>query len=247
MEIVVIVSTLFVIGSVFGFVIELFYRRFVSQKRWVNPGFMVGPYIPLYGFGVILLYTISNFGIANTSLPDWAKILIILAIIGVMMTLIELIAGLIFIRGMHIKLWDYSDRWGNYKGVICPLFSLIWFAAGSLYFFFLNPLLVNAISTIAENRTYDFIVGIVMGMMLVDCAYSLHLGFKLKKLSENMVLKFELFKIAQKDENKNSGEKGHFVRKVPSLDKMKKYIETYKQKEKPIKKWWKKQDKKAEE
>ena len=73
MEIFVIISTLFVIGSLTGYVIELFYRRFVSQKRWVNPGFMVGPYIPLYGFGVILLYAISNFGIAETNLPEWAK------------------------------------------------------------------------------------------------------------------------------------------------------------------------------
>lgn len=238
METFVIISTLFVIGSLVGYLIELFYRRFVSQKRWVNPGFMVGPYIPLYGFGVILLFAVSNFGIAETNLPEWSKTLIILGIIGILMTLIELIAGLIFIKGMHLKLWDYSNRWGNFKGIICPLFSFIWFVAGSLYFFFLNPLIIHAITVIAENPIYDYFIGLVIGMMLVDLAYSLHLGLKIKNLSNNMIIKFEEFKVSIKDSDRKSGERA-LVRKVPTSEKMKQYLELYKQREKPLKKWWK--------
>ncbi|MGN0035225.1 MAG: hypothetical protein ACI364_05820 [Coriobacteriales bacterium] len=33
---------------------ELFFRRFISsnnpQRKWINPGFLAGPYLPLYGF-----------------------------------------------------------------------------------------------------------------------------------------------------------------------------------------------------
>ena len=46
---------LFMIGSMSGFWIEVLYRRYVSVKRWVNPGFMKGPWIPLYGFGVVIM------------------------------------------------------------------------------------------------------------------------------------------------------------------------------------------------
>ena len=59
MKVLVAIATLFVIGSVLGYIIELFFRRFVSQKHWVNPGFLVGPYIPLYGFGVLILFGLS--------------------------------------------------------------------------------------------------------------------------------------------------------------------------------------------
>ena len=245
METFVVISTLFVIGSLTGYVIELFYRRFFSQKRWVNPGFMVGPYIPLYGFGVILLYSVSNFGIADTSLPEWVKTLIILGIIGVLMTLIELIAGLIFIRGMHIKLWDYSNRWGNFKGIICPLFSIIWFVAGSLYYFFLNPLIIKAVVAIAENPIYDYFIGLVIGMMLVDLAYSLHLGLKVKKFSDDMVIKFEEFKVSVRDAEKNSEDRS-IVRKAPTYEKMKHYLEVYKAHQRPIRKWWEKKKEKQE-
>lgn len=241
MEVLVVISTLFVIGSIIGYVIELFYRRFVSQKRWVNPGFLVGPYIPLYGFGVILLFAISNSGIANLELSKALKTIIILAIIGIMMTLIELVAGLIFIKGMHLKLWDYSDRWGNFKGVICPLFSLIWFVAGSLYYFFLNPLLVNAIEMISTYPIYDYFVGLVIGMMVVDFAYSLHLGFKLKKISNNLIIKFEQFKLSEMASDKESGNKPtFFFHKVLNEEKLKKIIEDYKTHDLSLKKRWKK-------
>lgn len=136
MKYLVIVSTLFVIGSLVGWFIELFFRRFVSQKKWMNPGFLTGPYLPIYGFGVVVLYGVSNIPL-GINIVAWDVIARIL-IIGVGMTLIEFIAGLIFIKGFGIKLWDYSNRKGNIMGIICPIFSLAWLVVGSLYFSSLN-------------------------------------------------------------------------------------------------------------
>ena len=192
MKYLVIISTLFVVGSVFGWLLELLFRRFVSQKKWMNPGFLTGPYLPIYGSGVVVLYGISNvpLGIANQAVDIIVRILII----GVGMTVIEFIAGLIFIKGMGIKLWDYSDRKGNIMGIICPIFSLAWLAVGSLYYFFLNPALVNGINWISENLIYTYFVGIVIGMIIVDFAYSLHLGLKLKELKEASSIRYEELK-----------------------------------------------------
>ena len=192
MKYLVIISTLFVIGSLLGWCIELFFRRYVSQKKWMNPGFLTGPYLPIYGFGVILLYGLSNIplGIDN----GFVEVLIRIIIIGVAMTLDEFIAGLIFIKGFKIKLWDYSNRKGNIMGIICPIFSLIWLAVGSLYYFLLNPFLVQSISWISENLIYTYFVGGVVGAMIVDFAYSIHLATKLKEFKEYRDLRFEEFK-----------------------------------------------------
>ena len=65
MKYLVIISTLFAIGSLIGWIIELFFRRFVSQKKWMNPGFLTGPYLPIYGFGVLVLYGVSNLSSLN--------------------------------------------------------------------------------------------------------------------------------------------------------------------------------------
>ena len=192
MKYLVIVPTLFVIGSLLGWSLELFFRRFISQKKWMNPGFLMGPYLPIYGFGVTLLYGVSNINLGIES--QIVDILIRILIIGIGMTLIEFVAGLIFIKGFKIKLWDYSNRKGNIMGIICPIFSLAWLVVGSLYYFLLNPVLVQGISWISENLVYTFFVGAVIGAMLVDTAYSVHLASKLKELKELQSLRFEEFK-----------------------------------------------------
>ena len=205
MKYLVIISTLFVIGSLLGWVIELFFRRFVSQKKWMNPGFLTGPYLPIYGFGVMVLYGVSNIPLGIEL--QAVDIIIHILIIGVGMTLIEFIAGLIFIKGFKVKLWDYSNRKGNIMGIICPSFSLIWLVVGSLYYFFLNPLLVQGISWISENLIYTYFVGGVMGAIAVDFAYSIHLATKLKEFKELQDLRFEEFKVEFKKKVKELRDK----------------------------------------
>ena len=193
MKYLIIVSTLFVIGSLVGWIIELFFRRFVSQKKWMNPGFLTGPYLPIYGCGVAVLYGISNIPLP---IPNEAvNIVVKVLLIGVMMTLIEFIAGLIFIKGFKVKLWDYSNRKGNIMGIICPTFSLIWLVVGSLFYFLVNPFLVKGISWISENLIYTYFIGAVIGMMIVDFSYSIHLATKLKEYKEAQHLRFEEFKV----------------------------------------------------
>ena len=71
---------------------------------------------------------------------------------AIAMTVVEYIAGRIFIIGMNIKLWDYSDEWGNIQGIICPLFSFFWGVIAALYYFFLHPHILNAVYWLAGLR-----------------------------------------------------------------------------------------------
>jgi uncharacterized membrane protein len=186
MEIFVTIASLFVLGSVLGWGIEVLFRRLFTAKKWVNPGFMVGPYLPLYGFGTIALYGLSNIDLSLIGLDKnnpWTWVIQILAI-GILMTLIEYLTGLIFIKGLKIKLWDYSNRWGNIQGIICPLFSLLWLVIGALYFFFINPFIVQWLSWLATNTIYYFFIGIVGGMMIVDLCYSIHLATLINKAAK---------------------------------------------------------------
>ncbi len=116
----IIIAFVFMVFSFLGWVLELFFRRFVSQKKWVNPGFLRGPYLPIYGIGVVTLTAyIFLMLFLEESFPS--KLLfdsIIVLGIGILMTLIELIGGLIFIKGMNMRLWDYSDRKFNFEGII---------------------------------------------------------------------------------------------------------------------------------
>ena len=103
---------LFYLGGTLGWILELFYRRIFSAKKWMNPGFLVGPCLPLYGFGLWVLYGLAS--IDFSAIPPVPRVFVRVLLIGVAMTVIEYIAGKIFIVGMHVKLWDYSQKRGEH-------------------------------------------------------------------------------------------------------------------------------------
>ena len=103
------------------------------------------------------------------------KKLVLFLIMAICITAIEYIAGLIFIKGMNIKLWDYSDQWGNVQGIICPLFSFFWLLLSATYYFFIHPYILNSLNWLAQNLAFSFIIGFFFGIFVLDLAYSLRL------------------------------------------------------------------------
>lgn len=231
MQIFAIIATLFVIGSLVGWIIEVFFRRFFSRKKWMNPGFLTGPYLPIYGFGVIGLYALSEifFSIEiESKLPQWALVIITILIIGAILIAIEFIAGLIFIKGLGLKLWDYSNQKGNTMGIICPLFDLLWTAAGAIYFFFIHPGLRDAIAwiSIESNNVYYLFIGMVLGMMLVDAAYSIHLAKVVSKFAKSNKVVLKLSEIQEKvRESKLNNKNKKPVVSIPTITEFRAYLQ----------------------
>lgn len=99
---------------------------------------------------------------------------------AVAITLLEYIAGVVFIRGMKIKLWDYSKRWGNIHGVICPLFSFFWMVLSALYYFLIHPHILSALAWLSENLAFSFVIGFFYGVFVLDMIYSTKLMVKIR-------------------------------------------------------------------
>ena len=98
MNLFLTLAYLFFIGSVLGWVLELFYRRFISganpERKWINPGFCVGPYVPLYGFGLCILFVLAAIGDAHGVHTVGDKLLLFLGM-SVSMTAIEFLGGIL--------------------------------------------------------------------------------------------------------------------------------------------------------
>ncbi len=217
---------LFLFGGFIGWLIELFFRRFVSQKKWVNPGFLTGPFLPLYGFGTIGFYFMCSLHWKEWITPAWFAVTVEIIAIGALMTLLEYVAGIIFIKGMKIKLWDYSSRWGNIQGIICPLFSLIWLACGAAYLFLIHPLMVSLSSLIMDEShilVYATLIGFALGLLTLDFGYSMHLATRIRKaVAESwLVVDWDRIKIYMQENAKKVKAKAPiffaFSEKVASL------------------------------
>ncbi len=229
---------LFLFGGAVGWIIELFFRRFISQKKWVNPGFLTGPFLPLYGFGTIGFYFMCSLPWRNWIPLDWAAALVEILVIGVLMTLLEYIAGIIFIKGMRIKLWDYSRRWGNVQGIICPLFSAIWLVAGVGYLYLLHPSMVELSDLVIAKDTIlvaATIIGFFLGVLVLDFGYSLHLVTRIRKAvsDSRLVVDWDRIKIYMQDKalkmKKKAPKLFFFSEKVSSLSTtVKEYVDKLK-------------------
>lgn len=132
---------------------------------------------------------------------------------AIAMTVIELIAGEIFIVKMHVKLWDYTGNKFNYKGIICPLYSLIWAALGAVYYFFIHPYILDALNWLANNLAFSFFIGFFYGVFAIDLFYSLKLAEKIKTFAEenDMVIRYEEFKRHIRESSEERKEKYRFM------------------------------------
>ena len=215
----------FFIGSILGWIIEIVYRRLYHGK-FVNPGFLVGPYLPIYGFGLLSLTALH---ILFTGL-DLNPFLIIF-LMGLVMTLIELVGGLFALK-QKVKLWDYSKEWMNYKGIICPLYSALWLLIGAIYYFFLYDPLMYAISWFNENISFSYVIGLLSGFLIIDFVYSTKLYIKIRKYAKenDITVMYEKLKMHIKEVQKNAEEKYSFIFPFKQSKKLSEYLSTYNKK-----------------
>lgn len=101
----------------FGWVFE---STFVSVKsrKFVNRGFMRGPFLPIYGSGAIMMLVVSMPFQDNILLTYFA------GCIGA--TTLELVTGMTMEALFKVRYWDYSNQKFNYKGHICLSSTIAW-------------------------------------------------------------------------------------------------------------------------
>lgn len=218
MNVMLILAFLFFIGSVSGWVMELLFRRFISsanpERKWINPGFCTGPYLPIYGCGLCLMYLIASMEKFNMiTNPFWNKIVLFI-FMSVCMTAIEYIAGIVSLKHTKVRLWDYTKEWGNIQGVICPKFSLIWAILGAVYYFFIHPYILDALNWLSNNLAFSFFIGLFFGFFIIDVVNSAQIVAKLKKYAEenNVVVRYETIKADIRKRYDERKQKYHFFR-----------------------------------
>jgi len=122
----------FVLFSISGWLLEVTYRT-IENRRFINPGFHRGPWVPLYGSAAVIL---AATGTIVSGMPLYMRALVYLLVT----TGLEYITGEFFLLVYKKRYWDYRENFLNFRGLVCPVFSLAWVAAAFVFEFFLYPL-----------------------------------------------------------------------------------------------------------
>lgn len=158
---------IFFVYSIAGWVMESI-RVSIRTKKWVNRGFLIGPYLPIYGVGVDLV-TLFLEKYVNDVVTMFFMSMIVCGTL-------EYCTSYVMEKVFHARWWDYSKRFLNLNGRIC-IETLVPFGLGGVVFVkYANPYILMLLN---YKATIYVLIGLSL-IFIVDLNFSVNgiLGFR---------------------------------------------------------------------
>ncbi|MBS7576622.1 hypothetical protein HOY36_03615 [Enterococcus sp. MMGLQ5-2] len=165
----------FIIYSFIGWLWETFYCS-LKAKHFVYRGFLLGPYCPVYGFGVTLVLLLAPKG-NEPLLSLYFNVIVIV-------TFVEFIASYLLEKIFKLTLWDYKDIPFNIEGRVAIPVSLFW-GVGCLFLIkIINPMINDLIGNFLE-MTNNWGAYILLLLFASDVVSTISFSLKDKVLIAN--------------------------------------------------------------
>lgn len=173
----------FIFYSFIGWFYESTICSLVNEHRFINRGFLMGPYCPIYGVGAILCYQYFH-NISNPFVLFIASMLLC--------SLIEYVTGYGMEKLFHEKLWDYSQFPFQLHGRICLYGALLFGLSCVLVCYFVQPVVFLFFKGVpCQNiKIAVVIIAVLFGLDVIATLISwLNLSQRLKLFFGNRIVK----------------------------------------------------------
>lgn len=166
---VVDMMLVFTIYSFLGWVLETIFAS-ISHRKFINRGFLIGPFTPIYGFGAILIILYFNW--ISFSFDNKLLTLIINLIVSTLLvTALECVTGFTLEKIFHSKWWDYSDKFLNLRGYVCIKYSILWGVLAFALIKMIHPIVKDALYFIPVQFKY-YAARILLAYFIFDTTKS---------------------------------------------------------------------------
>lgn len=156
---------IFSLCSFFGWLVELIYV-YIAVGKIVNRGVLYAPMCCIYGFGALILYMLFY----NLK-PNKINIPYVFIMAAIILGAFELLCGLFFKYVFGIEMWNYDGFFLEILNYTTVPIMIGWGILGTLYVFFIQPLLNKIISFIPQNIKKRLAI-IIVCYLLVDFGFS---------------------------------------------------------------------------
>lgn len=103
----------------------------VRKKKFINRGFVSGPFCPIYGAGAVAFAVF---------LPELTENPFFLFLGGMILaSFLEFVTGALLEKLFHKKWWDYSGIRFNFEGYVCVRYALLWGGFALLLTYIVSP------------------------------------------------------------------------------------------------------------
>ena len=167
---------IFMFYSILGWLMEVT-LTFVRNKKFVNRGFLIGPYCPIYGSGVLLIMFILKRYL------DRPLGLFCMAVI--ICSTLEYLTSYFMEKIFKARWWDYSNKKFNINGRICLEYAMFFGVGGTIIMYFINPMIINVMN--ATSSTVIKVLAITLFIIyMVDNIISYIVMFKFRSTVGNL-------------------------------------------------------------
>ncbi len=153
----------FFLYSVIGWLCETVWCS-VGSRRYINRGFLSGPYCPIYGFAALTILAVT------LPVRDWPPLVFLIAVL--VSTLLEYLTGWLLETIFQMRWWDYSGRRFQLHGRICLRNALLFGLLGLAMTYLIHPLCQQLLGGIA-TETLRVITSLLFAVMVLDLIHTL--------------------------------------------------------------------------
>lgn len=175
----------FLIYGVIGWVFESTLKS-IEEGRFVNRGFLLGPFIPIYSCGVTLFilfltpierlapikFTLSFLPEGHQVLKFDYKFYIMFLAGGLICSALEYVVSFVMEKMFHQRWWDYTEYKFNTKGRVCISITYCWGALSIAAIHFIHPLIGQNITDHLPKKLGVIIMFILYAWLLADTIIS---------------------------------------------------------------------------
>ena len=157
---------IFAFGGIFGFIYEEIFYRF-DLGEWVKRGTTFGPWIPIYGFGALIILGLT-FKIRKEPL-------LVFLFATVASGVLERATGWVILTVWGIRLWDYNEEilnFGNIGGFVCVR-SVLFFGISGVFLQFVVVPLFEKLEQKMPKKPWLALCFIPAGLFVLDIIASL--------------------------------------------------------------------------
>lgn len=160
---------IFLVCSVLGYVIETLLKTFVFHG--MNNGILFGPWIPVYGFGAVIIILIERLIFNRLKAPRIVKIILMFISVTLLLTLLEFLGGILIEFLFDKVFWDYSNLKFNFGHYIALEISLLWGVFSLIFIYVIKPIEDKFIKKIPKWVSIlvfsIFIIDVILTCLLV--------------------------------------------------------------------------------
>ena len=167
---------LFLMYAILGWIVEVI-NAYIQKKKFVNRGFLIGPYCPIYGVGMLAIISL---------LQEYTGNYIVLFILSMTICMVlEYLTSYFMELIFKARWWDYSNKRFNINGRICLETAIPFGLGGMLIMYVINPIFVGFLNTLSDNTL--LILGIsLMTIFVIDLIVSFFVVIKFRNMSDKV-------------------------------------------------------------